>query len=147
MSTIFPKLLALFTKYAKLIPPSQLKALKDAKPFFDNSQPLELLAMYNDTDNTVLVTLGRKSYVVSKSVMLIPATLVDDEYKKFKITLDDTSGAETVTIEDASGNIVKMEQSGITIESKTDVTIKGVNVTVEASAQLTAKGAPIHLNP
>ena len=88
--TIFPKLLALFTKYAKLIPPSQLKALKDAKPFFDNSQPLELLAMYNDTDNTVLVTLGRKSYVVSKSVMLIPATLVDDEYKKFKITLDDT---------------------------------------------------------
>ena len=59
--TIFPKLLALFTKYAKLIPPSQLKALKDAKPFFDNSQPLELLAMYNDTDNTVLVTLGRKS--------------------------------------------------------------------------------------
>ena len=88
--TIFPKLLALFTKYAKLIPPSQLKALKDAKPFFDNSQPLELLAMYNDTDNTVLVTLGRKSYVVSKIVMLIPATLVDDEYKKFKITLDDT---------------------------------------------------------
>ena len=46
--------------------------------------------MYNDTDNTVLVTLGRKSYVVSKSVMRIPATLVDDEYKKFKITLDDT---------------------------------------------------------
>ena len=51
---------------------------------------MELLATYDDTDNTVLVTLGRKSYVVSKSVMLIPATLVDDEYKKFKITLDDT---------------------------------------------------------
>lgn len=64
-----------------------------------------------------------------------------------RITLDDTEGAEVLTIEDASGNVIRMEQSGITIESKTDLTIKGVNVTVEASAQLTAKGAPIHLNP
>jgi phage baseplate assembly protein V len=64
-----------------------------------------------------------------------------------KILLDDTSGSESILIEDMNGNTLKMEQAGITIQSKKDVTIKGINVTIEASAQLTAKGAPIHMNP
>lgn len=65
-----------------------------------------------------------------------------------KITLDDTSGSENITIEDSSGtNTIVLNQDGITIESSGDVTIKGVNVNLEASAKLTAKGQPIHLNP
>jgi uncharacterized protein involved in type VI secretion and phage assembly len=65
-----------------------------------------------------------------------------------KLTFDDTSGSETITIEDASGNNkIVMDSDGITIESAKDVTIKGQNVNIEASAQLTAKGSPIHLNP
>ena len=65
-----------------------------------------------------------------------------------KLIFDDTSGSETITIEDASGNNkIVMDADGITIESAKDVTIKGQNVNIEASAQLTAKGNPIHLNP
>lgn len=65
-----------------------------------------------------------------------------------KLIFDDTSGSETITIEDASGNNkIVMDSDGITIESAKDVTIKGQNVNIEASAQLTAKGNPIHLNP
>jgi uncharacterized protein involved in type VI secretion and phage assembly len=64
------------------------------------------------------------------------------------LIFDDTSGSETITIEDASGNNkIVMDSNGITIESAKDVTIKGQNVNIEASAQLTAKGNPIHLNP
>lgn len=64
-----------------------------------------------------------------------------------KLIFDDTSGSEAITIEDASGNLIRMEKSGITIESKASLTLKGVEVTIEASAQLTGKGSPIHLNP
>jgi uncharacterized protein involved in type VI secretion and phage assembly len=65
-----------------------------------------------------------------------------------KLIFDDTSGSETITIEDASGNNkIVMNSDGITIESAKDVTIKGQNINIEASAQLTAKGNPIHLNP
>lgn len=65
-----------------------------------------------------------------------------------KLVFDDTSGSEAITIEDASGNNkIVMDADGITIESTRDVTIKGQNVNVEANAQLTAKGNPIHLNP
>ncbi len=64
-----------------------------------------------------------------------------------KIVFEDKSGSESILIEDASGNLLRMEQAGITLESPADITITGVNVTIEASAQLTGKGAPIHLNP
>lgn len=64
-----------------------------------------------------------------------------------KLVFDDTSGSEQVTIEDSHGNTIVMSADGIKIESQTDITIKGVNVTIEAQAQLTAKGNPIHLNP
>jgi uncharacterized protein involved in type VI secretion and phage assembly len=65
-----------------------------------------------------------------------------------KLSFDDSGGSEAITIEDASGNNkIVMNADGITIESTRDVTIKGVNVTIEASAKLAAKGNPIHLNP
>ncbi len=63
------------------------------------------------------------------------------------LVFDDTSGSEQVTIEDKSGNRIVMSADGITIESAADITIKGMNVTVEAQGQLTARGNPIHLNP
>lgn len=64
-----------------------------------------------------------------------------------KLIFDDTSGSEAIKIEDASGNKITMNADGITIESAKDVTIKGLNVTIEATAKLAAKGNPIHLNP
>ncbi len=63
------------------------------------------------------------------------------------LVFDDSGGDEHVRIEDADGNKVVLGADGITIESAGDVTIKGANVTIEATAQLTATGSPIHLNP
>ena len=62
-----------------------------------------------------------------------------------KLVFDD--GEESITLEDSNGNKIVMNSDGITIESAKDVTIRGQNITIEASAQLTGKGAPIHLNP
>ena len=64
-----------------------------------------------------------------------------------KLIFDDTGGSEQITIEDAGGSKIIMNADGITIESSGDVTIKGTNVTIEASAKLAATGSPIHLNP
>src|SRR5690606_12008749 len=65
-----------------------------------------------------------------------------------KITLDDTGGSEQIKIEDSSGtNTIVLNKDGVTIESSGDVTIKGLNINLEATAKLTAKGQPIHLNP
>lgn len=64
-----------------------------------------------------------------------------------KLIFNDTGGEEGITIEDSNGNKIEMTSSGITIESKGDITIKGANVTIEATAKLVAKGQPIHLNP
>ncbi len=64
-----------------------------------------------------------------------------------KLIFDDTGGSEQITIEDAGGSKIIMNADGITIESSGDITIKGTNVTIEASAKLAATGSPIHLNP
>jgi uncharacterized protein involved in type VI secretion and phage assembly len=64
-----------------------------------------------------------------------------------KLIFDDTAGSAAIRIEDANGNKITLDASGITIESAGDVTIKGQNVNIEASARLTARGNPIHLNP
>ena len=78
------------------------------------------------------------------------------------ITLIDGVNAHEVTL-DSNGIILKDGAgAGIVLETDSDVTIKGANITlkadsavkltgaevnVEATAQLTAKGNPIHLNP
>lgn len=64
-----------------------------------------------------------------------------------KLVFDDTGGSEAIIIEDASGNKITMNADGITLESAKDVTIKGQNINIEATAKLAAKGNPIHLNP
>ncbi len=63
------------------------------------------------------------------------------------LTFKDTSGEESITLEDSAGNVVQMDKDGVVITSAKDVTITGQNITIEATAQLTAKGAPVHLNP
>ncbi|MFN2109109.1 MAG: phage baseplate assembly protein V [Anaerolineae bacterium] len=69
------------------------------------------------------------------------------------VLVEDSNGnkiemnADGILMEDANGNKVEMTSSGITIESSGDITIKGTNVTIEASAKLAATGNPIHLNP
>ncbi len=64
-----------------------------------------------------------------------------------KIVLDDSSGQESVRIEDQGGSFVQLDAQGVTIESPGEVTIKGRTVKLEADTQLTAIGRPIHLNP
>ena len=64
-----------------------------------------------------------------------------------ELPLQTPAPTKLITIEDANGNLIKMDSSGITIESQSSLTLKGVDVTIEASAQLTGKGNPIHLNP
>lgn len=63
------------------------------------------------------------------------------------LSFDDAEGQAAVVIEDASGGRITMDKDGIRIESPKAVTITGVEVKIEAEGQLTAKGAPIHLNP
>lgn len=67
--------------------------------------------------------------------------------KGHTVTLDDRDGEEGITLEDSNGNKVVMNADGITIETSGDLILKGTNVEIEASAQLTGKGNPIHLNP
>ena len=72
------------------------------------------------------------------------------------LTFDDTSGAEAITVEDASGvNKIMINKDGVSIETTEAISFKAKKVTIkadttmdlEAGAQLSAKGAPIHLNP
>jgi phage baseplate assembly protein V len=81
------------------------------------------------------------------------------------ITLDDTKDAELISIVDKSGknkivldaknNTITIESGGdltikaagnLALQSDKDVSIKGVNVTIEAQQQLAAKGQTMTLN-
>ena len=73
-----------------------------------------------------------------------------------KLTFNDASGDESITLEDASGvNKVVLNKDGISIETSGDFSVTANKVIVkaetsmnlEATAKLTAKGNPIHLNP
>jgi uncharacterized protein involved in type VI secretion and phage assembly len=73
-----------------------------------------------------------------------------------KITFDDNSGSETILIEDSSGvNKITLDKDGISIETTGDFKVKAKTVKVEAdttmelkaSAKLSVKGSPVHLNP
>jgi len=73
-----------------------------------------------------------------------------------KITFDDNSGSETILIEDSSGkNKITLDTNGISIETTGDFKIKAKTFSVEAdttldlkaSAKLSVKGSPVHLNP
>lgn len=61
---------------------------------------------------------------------------------------------ESITLKTGDNKII-MDSSGITLETEADVSIKGLNVNIEATkdvmikatGQLKAEGKPIHLNP
>lgn len=65
-----------------------------------------------------------------------------------KIILDDTSGSENITIEDHSGGKIELDASSnkISIISSMDVAIEATNIGIEASGELTLKGALIKIN-
>lgn len=70
---------------------------------------------------------------------------ISDGANGHEVVLD--SSGITLTDGVNSGNKTVMDSGGVTLESGSDVTIKGQNITIEAQAQLTAKGNPVHLNP
>ncbi|TDF38592.1 phage tail protein [Alteromonadaceae bacterium M269] len=63
------------------------------------------------------------------------------------LVFDDTEGEENITIIDKNENIIVMHQDGIDVTTDKTMLLKGQEVTVEASGQLTLKGNPIHMNP
>ena len=65
-----------------------------------------------------------------------------------KIILDDTSGSEKISIEDKSGGKLELDASSnkISIISSMDVAIEATNIGIEASGELTLKGALIKIN-
>ena len=63
------------------------------------------------------------------------------------MVFDDTEGEENITIVDKHKNTIVMNADGIEITTEKTMTLKGEEVTIEASAQLTLKGSPVHINP
>jgi uncharacterized protein involved in type VI secretion and phage assembly len=73
-----------------------------------------------------------------------------------KLTFNDASGSESITVEDGSGvNKIVLDKDGIRIETTKDFSVTANKVVVEAkttlelkaTAKLSAKGNPVHLNP
>jgi uncharacterized protein involved in type VI secretion and phage assembly len=73
-----------------------------------------------------------------------------------KLTFNDADGDESITLEDASGvNKVVLNKDGVSIETTKDFLVKANKVVIEAkttldlkaTAKLSAKGNPVHLNP
>nr|WP_256489293.1 phage baseplate assembly protein V [Pleionea sp. CnH1-48] len=63
------------------------------------------------------------------------------------MVFDDTEGEENITIIDKNENTIVMNKDGIEVSTDKTMTLKGKEVTVEATDQLTLKGNPIHMNP
>lgn len=65
-----------------------------------------------------------------------------------KIILDDSSGNEKLTIKDSTGGVIELDTSTqkITIKSGMEIEIKAPNITIEAEAVLTLKGALVKIN-
>jgi uncharacterized protein involved in type VI secretion and phage assembly len=85
-----------------------------------------------------------------------PAERIIHTVSGHKVTFNDASGDESITLEDASGvNKIVLNQDGISIESTGEISMKGQKVSItadttmdlEAAAKLSASGNPVHLNP
>jgi len=65
-----------------------------------------------------------------------------------RILLDDSSGNETISIEDNGGGLIKLDAASneILIKSNMDVSIEATNIKINASGELTLKGALIKIN-
>lgn len=60
------------------------------------------------------------------------------------VTMDDD--AKGVTIEDGSGNTVEMGSSGISLKSKTDVTVEGQNINLKGKTKVAVSGPQVALD-
>lgn len=65
-----------------------------------------------------------------------------------KITLDDSSGSEKISIEDNAGGLIELDSSNnkVSIVSSMSVSIEATNISIEASGELTLKGALVKIN-
>ena len=65
-----------------------------------------------------------------------------------KISLDDTTGSESISIEDKGGSSVHLDSSSnkVTIKSNMDISIEATNITMNASGELVLKGSLIRIN-
>ncbi|RPI19310.1 MAG: type VI secretion system tip protein VgrG [Ignavibacteriae bacterium] len=130
--------------------------------FNDPSHPV-ILGMLHSSSLTAPLSASNtnpeKGYVSREQIKMI----FNDEEKSYKLetpggkifTLDDNGSI--IKIEDESGNSIKMESSGVTIESASslkikagsDITIEGVNITLKPSSQfsLSASGSELKAGP
>lgn len=133
-------------------PPTRkmIKTLKGHTIQFEDADDHEMVTIVEAT-NAHVVTLNADGINITEGINGHKIVLND---KGVKI-IDGANGHEVVldsngiTLTDGvnSGNKTTMDSGGVTLESASDVTIKGQNITIEAQAQLTAKGNPVHLNP
>lgn len=61
------------------------------------------------------------------------------------VLIDVGGGSATLQI-DSDGTVMLTSQRALTLEAATDMTLKALNITAEASAQLTLKGALVQIN-
>lgn len=123
----------------------------------DFSQPYVLGAVWNGQSSppseTTGAASGEKPLVRTwRSKEGHRITVYDNADKKIEII---TKDGRTITLDDAKRMIlletpevkVKMENNGLTIDSDMNITIKaGANLNLEASGQVTIKGAMINMN-
>ncbi len=130
--------------------------------FNDASQPV-ILGMLNSSALPAPITAANDNHekgYVSRSGMKM---IFNDDNKSFKletpagkkVTVDESGGI--IQFEDENGNMLKMESSGVTIESAsslklkaaTDITIEAVNIMLNPSSQfsVSAGGSEIKAGP
>jgi uncharacterized protein involved in type VI secretion and phage assembly len=115
-------------------PPTRkiIKTLKGHTIQFEDADGGELVILVDGVNGHVLV-MDKEGIKITDGV----------NGHEFVLDGDGVSVTDGVT----SGNLLKMASDAVTLESAGDVLIKGINVTIEASGKLEAKGNPIHLNP
>ena len=84
----FPKVLTLLEQNHADIPNGQLAALRAEMSKFKECGQKEIIAMYMEEEDKVLVTLGRKAFDVSRMIVSVGFKHVDgSEYTKFEISI------------------------------------------------------------
>ena len=85
----FPKVLTLLEQNHADIPNGQLEALRAEMP--KECGQKEIIAMYMEEEDKVLVTLGRKAFDVSRMIVSVPSVgfkhVDGSEYTKFEISI------------------------------------------------------------
>jgi len=133
-------------------PPTRkiLKTKKGHTIQFEDAEGEEMVMIFEAINKHVLtmdgdgikITDGANDHVVALNGNGISIT---DGVNNHEVNLN----GEGITLTDGinSGNKIVMNSTSVRIESAADVTISGQNITIDAEAQLSATGNPIHLNP